>query len=310
MYILIIISLIFFGLVFWSFGSVIFYRLWDRPTKETWKWFLVWRSECPHCHHQLKVRNLIPIFSYLFQWWKCEYCKSKISWFYPFLEISTVCIFLVIFFVLSKYWISNYHIWIWEWYVFTIFIMICAWLLWLILLYDIKTYELHITAALFFILLSLFFTLLFWINKLDILLWMWIFALMFLFIYCLWILVASIKFKERSEWFWLWDVIIAPILWARLVFFLQPSWMFEWSYLITFFIMLCCIVGLLYIVLEFVVKKLFLRKKRKKTCILWGVWIPFLPSMVIATILEILFWTQLIYIGDLFWNWFTNLFFF
>ena len=101
MYTLIIISIIFFWLVFGSFGSVIFYRLWDWPTKETWKWFLVWRSECPKCHHQLKARNLVPIFSWLFQWWKCEYCKAPISWFYPFLEITkcdNICVSIFHFF--------------------------------------------------------------------------------------------------------------------------------------------------------------------------------------------------------------------
>ena len=140
MYALIIISLIFLGLVFGSFGSVIFYRLWDWPTKKTWKWFLVGRSECPKCHHQLSSRNLVPLFSWIFQWWKCEYCKSPISKFYPFLEISTGCIFVWLFLLLWKYWILNHPIWLKEWYIYTPFILISAWLLWLILLYDIKTY--------------------------------------------------------------------------------------------------------------------------------------------------------------------------
>ena len=173
MYTLIIISLIFFGLVFGSFGSVIFYRLWDWPTKETWKWFLVWRSECPKCHHQLKVRNLVPIFSWIFQWWKCEYCKAPISRFYPFLEITSVIIFVWVFLIYSKLgWLSNYFIWdlyMWlkEWYIFTAVTIICIWLTRLILLYDIKTYELHITATVFLAIITLFFTLFFWNNKLK-----------------------------------------------------------------------------------------------------------------------------------------------
>jgi len=200
MYTLIIISVIFFGLVFGSFGSVIFYRLWDWPTKETWKWFLVWRSECPKCHHTLKARNLIPIFSRLFQWWKCEYCKAPISGFYPFLEITTVIIFLSVFFILSKYWIPGHNIWLFEGYIYTIFITISAWLLRLIFLYDIKTYELHITATVFLAVITLFFTLFFWNNKLEILLWIWIFTAIFLLIYYLWTFIATLKFKEKSEW--------------------------------------------------------------------------------------------------------------
>ncbi len=307
MWIIIIISLIFFGLVFGSFWSVIFYRLWDFPTKEVLKWFLIWRSECPKCHHILKARNLVPIFSWLFQWWKCEYCKKPISWFYPFLEITSVIIFLAVFFILSKYWIPGHNIWLWEGYIYAIFITISAWLLWIILLYDIKTYNLHITAAIFFTIISLFFTLLFWNNRLDILLWMWIFVLIFLFIYFLWILVATIKFWEKSEWFWLWDVIIAPILWAWLVFFLQPNWMFEWCYLFVFFILLCWIIGLFYSILDSIIRKIVVRKNKK---IFSNIWFPFLPSMIISAVLEIVFWDQIIYFGNLFWDWFMNLLYF
>ena len=313
MYTLIIISLIFFGLVFGSFGSVIFYRLGDWPTKETWKWFLVWRSECPKCHHQLKARNLIPIFSRLFQWWKCEYCKTPISRFYPFLEITTVLIFLAIFFILSKHGIPGHNIGLFEGYIYMIFISISAWLLWIIFLYDIKTYELHITATLFLATITLFFTLFFWTNRLEILLWIWIFTLMFILIYYLWIFVATRKFKEKSEWFWLWDVIFAPILGAWLVFFIQPNWIFDWSYLIGFFIILSCIIGLFYSLLDFIIRKIIITKKRKKSkrpSFLWNTWIPFLPSMITATVLEIIFWNQLIYLWNLYWDWFIHLLYF
>ena len=288
MYTLIIISLIFFGLVFGSFGSVIFYRLWDWPTKETWKWFLVWRSECPKCHHQLKARNLVPIFSWLFQWWKCEYCKAPISRFYPFLEITSVIIFLSVFFILSKYWIPWHHIWLWEGYIYTIFITISAWLLWIILLYDLKTYELHLTATAFLSLISLIFTLIFGWNRLEILLWIWIFTLIFGLIYYGSKLYVKQKYKKNAEWFWLWDVIIAPILWAWLVFFLQPTWVFQRSYLVCLFIVLSSLVGLFYFWIELLIEY-FIMKKRKKSKKPYGFQtsIPFLPSMIIWFILEV-----------------------
>ena len=289
MYTLIIISLIFFGLVFGSFGSVIFYRLWDWPTKETWKWFLVWRSECPKCHHQLHAKNLIPLFSWLFQWWKCEYCKSPISKFYPFLEITSVIIFLSVFFILSKYWIPGHNIGLWEWYIYMIFMMISAWLLWIIFLYDIKTYELHITATVFLSIITLFFTLLFWTNKLQILLWIWIFTLIFLLIYYVSKVYVKQKYKKDVEWFWLWDVIIAPILWAWLVFFLQPTWIFQWSYLVCLFIILSSLVGLLYFWIELLIKHFLIKTKKKSKKPYWlKNSIPFLPSMIIWCFLEIL----------------------
>ena len=296
MYTLIIISLIFLGLVFGSFGSVIFYRLWDWPTKETWKWFLIWRSECPKCHHQLHAKNLIPLFSWLFQWWKCEYCKTKISWFYPFLELSTVIIFVWLFLLLWKYWILNHPIWLKEWYIYMPFILISAWLLWLIFLYDIKTYELHITATVFLAIISLFFTLFFGVNKLEILLWIWIFTVIFLLIYFWSRLYVKQKYKKNAEWFWLWDVIIAPILWAWLTFFLKPIWVFEWCYLVCFFIIISCIVWLLYYLIELFVKKFIIKnKKRTKKTPFKGVsLIPFLPSMIIGFILEIILRSPLI----------------
>ena len=296
MYTLIIISLIFFGLVFGSFGSVIFYRLWDWPTKETWKWFLVWRSECPKCHHQLKARNLVPIFSWLFQWWKCEYCKVPISRFYPFLEITSVIIFVWVFLIYSKLgWLSNYFIWdlyMWlkEWYIFTAVTIICIWLTRLILLYDIKTYELHITATVFLAIITLIFTLTFWTNRLEILLWIWIFSLIFGLIYYGSKLYVKQKYKKDAEWFWLWDVIIAPILWGWLIFFKQPNWIFEWMYLICLFIILSSLVGLIYYLIENLIKY-FIMKKSKKSKKPYGFQasIPFLPSMIIWFVLEVIF---------------------
>ena len=293
MYVLIIISLIFFGLVFGSFGSVIFYRLWNWPTKETWEWFLVWRSECPKCHHKLAARNLIPLFSWLFQWWKCEYCKTKISWFYPFLEITTVIIFIGLFLLIWKYWILNHPIWLKEWYIYTPFILISAWLLWLIFLYDIKTYELHITATVFLAVISLFFTLFFWVNKLEILLWIIIFGLIFLIIYFGSRLYVKLKYKKDAEWFWLWDVLVAPILWARLIFFLKPVWIFNWCYLISFFIVLSSLSWIIYFLIEILILKIF-NKKHKKLPFKWARLIPFLPSMIIWFLLEIFLWTNLL----------------
>ena len=169
------------------------------------------------------------------------------------------------------------------------FILISAWLLWLIFLYDIKTYELHITATVFLAIISVFFTLFFGVNKLEILLWIWIFTVIFLLIYFWSRLYVKQKYKKNAEWFWLWDVIIAPILWARLTFFLKPTWVFEWCYLVCFFIILSCVVGLLYYLIELLVKKFIIKNKKKtrKTPFKWVSLIPFLPSMIIGFILEI-----------------------
>jgi prepilin signal peptidase PulO-like enzyme (type II secretory pathway) len=85
------ILLFLFWTFFWSFTSVIIYRL---KTKE--KWILMWRSKCPKCQKNLKAQDLFPIFSYLFKNWKCRYCKEDISVIYLILELSTWLMFFLV----------------------------------------------------------------------------------------------------------------------------------------------------------------------------------------------------------------------
>jgi len=79
-----------FGLLVGSFLNCVIYRL------EQEKSFLKGRSYCPHCKHTLSVRDLIPVFSYLLLRGRCRYCKGKISWQYPAVEIATGAMFLLI----------------------------------------------------------------------------------------------------------------------------------------------------------------------------------------------------------------------
>lgn len=76
------------GLMFWSFASVVIYRL---RSKE--KWMLFWRSACPSCQTTLKWLDLFPIFSWSTLKWKCRYCNNKIPAIYPILEISMGLVF-------------------------------------------------------------------------------------------------------------------------------------------------------------------------------------------------------------------------
>ena len=191
---------------------------------------------------------------------------------------------------LSNYFIWDLYMWLKEWYLFTAVTIICIWLTRLILLYDIKTYELHITATVFLAVITLFFTLTFWINRLEILLWIWIFTLIFWLIYYGSKLYVKEKYKKDAEWFGLWDVIIAPILGAWLVFFKQPNWIFERCYLVCLFIILSSLVWLVYYLIENLVKY-FIVKKSKKSKKPYGFQtsIPFLPSMIIWFVLEVVF---------------------
>jgi len=79
-----------FGACIGSFLNCIIYRLESKKS-------LKGRSFCPHCKHTLSWQDLFPVFSFLFLCGKCRYCKAKISWQYPLVEISTAVIFLLIF---------------------------------------------------------------------------------------------------------------------------------------------------------------------------------------------------------------------
>jgi len=45
------------------------------------------RSHCPHCQHQLKVLDLIPLISFLYLQKKCRYCQKPIAWRYFVVEL-------------------------------------------------------------------------------------------------------------------------------------------------------------------------------------------------------------------------------
>lgn len=53
------------------------------------------RSMCDECKKTLGVKNLIPIFSFIFQKGRCSFCNSKLSWYYPFSEILTGLVFML-----------------------------------------------------------------------------------------------------------------------------------------------------------------------------------------------------------------------
>jgi len=98
MQIFFLITLFIFGLLFWSFSSVIIYRL---KSKE-WG-ILTGRSHCGVCKKTLQAIDLVPLFSWLLNWWKCRQCKAKISSIYPILELSTGILFALIWYFLIDY---------------------------------------------------------------------------------------------------------------------------------------------------------------------------------------------------------------
>jgi|SRR3989344_4040847 len=87
---MIVFLLFLFGLFIGSFLNVVV----DRVTKG--QSLLYPPSHCPHCHHRLSPLDLIPLVSFLLLGGKCRYCKKKISWYYPIIELATGVLFAMV----------------------------------------------------------------------------------------------------------------------------------------------------------------------------------------------------------------------
>jgi leader peptidase (prepilin peptidase)/N-methyltransferase len=57
------------------------------------------RSICFSCGKQIESIDMIPILSYIFLAGRCRFCKSKISFQYPLVELLNGLLFLIVFYV-------------------------------------------------------------------------------------------------------------------------------------------------------------------------------------------------------------------
>jgi leader peptidase (prepilin peptidase)/N-methyltransferase len=76
-----------FGLLFGSFLNVLIFRI---PKEES---VVFPSSHCPKCNSDLKWWHNIPLFSWLFLRGKCAFCKEKISFQYPLVELTSALLF-------------------------------------------------------------------------------------------------------------------------------------------------------------------------------------------------------------------------
>lgn len=81
------------GMILGSFYNVVGWRL---PKGES---IIYPPSHCPNCNHQLKILDLIPVFSFILQKGKCRYCKNKIAWYYPVFEFLCGVVFMLCYLV-------------------------------------------------------------------------------------------------------------------------------------------------------------------------------------------------------------------
>ncbi len=96
------ISVILVALAWGSYLNSLGYRLLYPKT------FFQPRSFCPTCFYQIAWYDNIPLISWIALQGRCRNCKQPISWLYPFIEIITTLIFVMMYIHLpSQNWISH-----------------------------------------------------------------------------------------------------------------------------------------------------------------------------------------------------------
>ena len=206
------IALFIFWSLFWSFASVIIYRL-----KSEESGILTGRSHCPKCNHILWAMELIPIFSWLKNLWKCKYCKAKISSIYPFLEISTWILFALIW-----YFLVDFNLILsWNWLEFIkLFFWLIVWFITIIYsFYDILFLEINDKVMAFGIIFILFFVLL------------EIFGITNIFSY---LSYSNLTLSQNLIWFW---ILIISIIWYYIIIFKELEFKYDFLILALVFLL-------------------------------------------------------------------------
>jgi len=85
---MITLMLVLLGLAFGSFVNALVWRLHQKRN------FVSERSECPHCHHILAAKDLVPVISWLLLSGKCRYCHKPIPD-TPLAELAVPLLFVV-----------------------------------------------------------------------------------------------------------------------------------------------------------------------------------------------------------------------
>lgn len=84
---MIVVVLLGLGLILGSFVNAFVWRLHEHKN------WLTGRSECPHCHHRLAAKDMVPVMSYLVLRGRCRYCGKKIDD-SPLVELAVPALFV------------------------------------------------------------------------------------------------------------------------------------------------------------------------------------------------------------------------
>ena len=197
------------GLVFGSFGSVLLTRL-KKVSRKTLNSVFFGRSICPQCKKTLKPIHLFPLFSFLFQKGKCAFCGKKIPRRYFVLELGAGIIFL------ATYLILHFFVGDFSWG-YLAFWLVLNWLFWLLLVFDVEKFELHVpiwAVSVALVLIPQFF------GQLGNYKWAFLWSILFgLFFYALYFAAKRYvrkRYKTNHEGIGEWDAMLAFVIGATM----------------------------------------------------------------------------------------------
>lgn len=271
-----------FGMIFGSFGSVLLRRLQDGVSREAIKGILYGRSMCPWCDKTLTPAQLVPLFGRLRQRGKCFRCGKDISLMYPVLELVSGLVFVM-------RWILVHG----DWWLVNVISLVIWWLLGLLLVRDMYTYELHMPVFGMLVVFSLF--QLFLVNMFAAIWYAMLFVLVFAGIYLFGKLYSKIRFGVIQETFGLGDVMLSPVV-GLLLGMIQLS---KYGYPVSFadvgmtllyFVLWSCMIGLLYYTCSVWYYSLLQKDDADTIHETGSPMIPFLPAMIICYWLMVWLW--------------------
>jgi len=183
------------------------------------------RSHCKTCDRNLSATELIPVLSWLFQGWKCRWCKQKISSIYPLLELTTGVLFSAVWvFLISPELIFTWNIF--EW-IRMIFFCMMMFLTVIYVFYDILYLEIPesiLLIANIWVVWALI-TQWLWYSIIPYLpVWNWDISTVLLCLWIIWALyyVMIAGLREIYDCLIVWACVIA--LWAYLYYFNISPW--------------------------------------------------------------------------------------
>ena len=113
--VMILLSSFVFGLILGSFLNVVICRLKNGRN------IVFGRSFCPECKIQLKWHDLIPLLSFIFLKGRCRYCRKKISWQYPIVELISGLLWILVFYKFGISPVNIYYL-----FIFSLFLVIAV----------------------------------------------------------------------------------------------------------------------------------------------------------------------------------------